>query len=781
MAILKNTVQVNNGNSGWTSSHVLDALEETFGDLGWNSGSQANGVVTSCFPPGSSTPWARSEWSSAWETSGGQLDAAALQPIREIEYWVTDDSVNETFTFRRAWYFSTGAESLSNTTGDYITVADHGFSDGDEFLYYQGISNKNNQNSHLFAGAVNGQSLFVSVSTADRLYLHASNADAVAGTNKLDISLLTRGYYIARTTTQTTIDDINMEDTIKFVSYGTTLTTDMRFQDQAGAINSQRELNTTNYRSISYRTFPDLTRMDVGADLTSTWHTRAWMQGTYYITGDAATYSTPFNVLPQGGQHYVINSLGTGQDDEPYRPAYWDYTVPQDGSRSALNLRVYRRGTGSSGRLYGIEVLNLNSSGWSDGDTFTIPGDQVGGATPANDIVFGVNTPETGSNVRDGICSISAQNFGAGVNSYLKLPTSRKLILRLENDANKTYGVTYYTFNIQNDDYNLRMDSFIDPDFRNYYPGSSSETSIGHKGGYPNLDYPSATGSAFAATNEVNFAFTGSATPTAYPLRIVTYRAQSPQDGDFAIIQFIQTVNGIDYPKHTFSLPKGSQYGQNVYDLDYVWQGFYTQFTTGSKKIIFSVLTPAYHSLETDSITYGCYRESLYGYTRDYNDTTGALLTTYASNRWTDNNMDGQSVYYGNQNNDHVFYFRDSTYDRQKSARLFSSTQQENINDYNAATNLYTVDSSADYDRVIKGLPLSDCASPRLYTLPEDFVMIDFNFTPGATTFLVGDTITISASEIYEVVLASFTANANTYDGIANNSVHGILFCARTT
>jgi hypothetical protein len=779
MAILKNTVQVNNGNSGWNSSHVLDALEETFGDLGWNSGAQANGVVTTCFPPGSDTPWKRSEWSSAWETAGGQL--ASVQPIREVRYFVTDDSVNETFAFRKAWYFTSGNENLDGSTGDYINVYDHGFSDGDEFLYYQGISNRTGANNHLFTGAANGQSVFVSVSTADRLHLYASNADAIAGTNKINIAALSSGYYLTTTTTQTTIDDINMEDTITFVSYDTTLSTDMRFQDQAGAINAQRELNSTNYQSVTYKAFPDHTRMDVGADLSTSWHTRAWTQGTYYITGDAATYSTPFNILPQGGQHYVISGIGTGQHNEPYRPAYWDYTVPQDGSRSALNLRVYRRGTGSLGRLYGIEVLDLNSSGWADGDTFTIPGDQVGGETPANDIVFGVNTPETGSNLRDGISSISVQNFGAGVNSYLKLPVSKKLILRLENDANKAYGVTYYTFNIQIDDYNLKMDSFIDPDFRNYYPGSSSETEIGRKGGHNNLDYPSATGINFAASSETSYAFTGSATPTAYPLRIVTYRAQSPQDGDFSIIQFIQTVNGIDIPKYTFSLPKGTQYGQNVYDLDYVWQGFYTQFSTGIRRVLFDVKTPAYHSYESNNVGYGASREALYGYTRDYNDTSGGLLTTYASNRWTDNNMDGQSVYYGNTNNDHVFYFRDSTYDRQKSSRLFSGTRQENINDFNAATNLYAVSDSADYDRVIKSLPLSDCASPRLYTLPEDFVMIDFNFTPGATTFLVGDTITISASEIYEVILPSFTTDASTYDGITNNSVHGILFCARTT
>ena len=52
MAILKNTTLVNSGNTGWTRTNVLDALEEAIGDLGWHSGSQTNGIVTTCHAPG---------------------------------------------------------------------------------------------------------------------------------------------------------------------------------------------------------------------------------------------------------------------------------------------------------------------------------------------------------------------------------------------------------------------------------------------------------------------------------------------------------------------------------------------------------------------------------------------------------------------------------------------------------------------------------------------------------------------------------------------------------
>lgn len=776
MAILKQTVQVNNGNEGWNSTHVLDALEETFYQMGWNSGTQTNGVVTTCFPPGSNDPWQTNKWSSNWhQAGGGEMASSARVPITTHEYFVTDDSVNETFALRRAWVFSSGQEYSSGNTDDYILINDHGFSDGDEFLYYQGITNKNgNTPNHLFSGATNGQSVFVSVRDDNNLCLHTTNADAVAGTNKINLQALSSGYYLARTTTQATPDPINMEDTIKFTGYGVTLTTDMRFQDQAGAINTQRELNGGNYNNLAYLSFPTHTRMDLVADAQITWHTRGWEQGTYYVTGDAATYSTAITVNPLGGNHYItLGGAKSGQWEATYRPAYWDYTVPQDGTRSALNLRIYREGTGSNGKLDGIEVLDLNSSGWSNGDTFTIPGTAVGGASPENDIVFGVNTPETTTGAGDGICSISVQNFGAGVNSYLKLPNTKTLVVRIENDSAKTYGVTYYSFVLNDNNYQLQVDSYINPDFRNYYPGSSQLTEVGHRGGLRDLDWNANNGVNLNAPQATSEQFTGSSTPTAYPLKIVSYRSQTPQDTNFAVVQFVQTVNGVDTPYFTFTLPKGTLYGQNLWDLDHVWQGGYTKIYGSNQSIFFNTDTGSYTSIESNTTNHIRAREAHYGYTRDVSDAVGGLVTRYATNRYRDNSQDQTDQ------KETVIYFRDATYDTQRFTETFNGTYLVNINDFDDTR--AAVNSSADFDRVIKGVPLQTCVSPSLYTLPEDFVLIDFNYTPGATVFLPGDTITISASEVYEVIMYSYTNSAATYDGIANNSVHGILFCARTT
>ena len=52
MAILKSVVDVNNGNTGWTKTDVLDALETVFANLGWNNGTAATGVPVVVKAPG---------------------------------------------------------------------------------------------------------------------------------------------------------------------------------------------------------------------------------------------------------------------------------------------------------------------------------------------------------------------------------------------------------------------------------------------------------------------------------------------------------------------------------------------------------------------------------------------------------------------------------------------------------------------------------------------------------------------------------------------------------
>ena len=343
MAIVKNTVQVNNGNTGWTSSNVLDALEETFGDLGWNSGSQANGVVTSCTSPGSTSPWAVSQWDTNWQTAGGESPGGDFgRDNLYYDYWITDDSVNQTFSFKRAYYVNSGQEYSSGHTDDYVNIVAHGFSDGDELHYYQGIENKNSSSPvHIYTGASNGDSVFVSVNDDNSVFLHTSNADALAGTNKINLTNIGSGYYFTKPTSQTTLDDIRQSDTIRFIGYNSTTTTEVFIQDSPGAYDVDRLISDANFNTLTYRYFAGGGNLAQTADQYRYWNTRGWQQGTYYVTGSASTYSVPFTVLP-GKYHYATQDLDT-RDPDRQLPAYFDYTVPQSGSRSALNLRIFRR------------------------------------------------------------------------------------------------------------------------------------------------------------------------------------------------------------------------------------------------------------------------------------------------------------------------------------------------------------------------------------------------------------------------------------------------------
>lgn len=81
----------------------------------------------------------------------------------------------------------------------------------------------------------------------------------------------------------------------------------------------------------------------------------------------------------------------------------------------------------------------------------------------------------------------------------------------------------------------------------------------------------------------------------------------------------------------------------------------------------------------------------------------------------------------------------------------------------------------------MKGIPLSRKMMPTPYTLPDDFVLLQVSTSPGLTNFRPGDTITISASEVYEVIRSAYQVNQNGLDGLDNSSSMGILLLARTT
>jgi hypothetical protein len=81
----------------------------------------------------------------------------------------------------------------------------------------------------------------------------------------------------------------------------------------------------------------------------------------------------------------------------------------------------------------------------------------------------------------------------------------------------------------------------------------------------------------------------------------------------------------------------------------------------------------------------------------------------------------------------------------------------------------------------MKGIPISNNLMPCPYYIPDDFIMLQVATSPGLTQFRPGDTITVSPSEIYEIILAGYQTSLNGLDNVSGNNSIGMLFCARTT
>jgi hypothetical protein len=107
----------------------------------------------------------------------------------------------------------------------------------------------------------------------------------------------------------------------------------------------------------------------------------------------------------------------------------------------------------------------------------------------------------------------------------------------------------------------------------------------------------------------------------------------------------------------------------------------------------------------------------------------------------------------------------------QDSSQEFTFYTRTAANSTGGYSSFETLNSNTFYNAVIKGLPLATQIAPCPYYLPDDFVMIDFQINTPSVNVQQGDTITISGSEVYTVITASYNQTTTT---------RGIAFCART-
>jgi len=777
MAILRSVVDVNNGNTGWTQSDVLDALETVFANLGFHGGTATTGVPVCAVSPTNSRLFG-----SGWETAARDRGSLGWS---EVYYDVISQGTSAYRVLRKYFssYFNVFNSTDENFPNQFYFNTPHRLSTGDAIHWAPGGTVESQNVSGLTLDTV----YYAIVVSENRIKVAANATDAANGT---EITLNYGGYsnsnYAAKSSTIygfRQLDDAAYDNAPMYIYTGDRL--NVNVDDQSGGnfslcgdtddYDGNKLLSDSNFR-ISYGGF------SASAASTSniTSGTLSWM--TYYWHQTEDERSIPDSEIPlvfrsftsnYGIYKYIYasNTHASMKGEVIVEPrasnnngwdAYWKYTVPANGGRSELKLRVYRDANNNN-QVEGI-TINSVGSGWTEGDTFTIPGDQIGGISPEDDIDFGVRTPETSTGARDGVCQLYVTNLGAGSNFYQKSNSGRFAVLRVVNDASKNYGTSYYGFGTSNyADYDLYINSGSHWSWMNLFGTNSGESNGGTEYGYfdgkngldrrSNLNY-------INRNNDSSFTrirIASTSTPTAYPMSIRVYRAQAPQDTNFAIIQFCQTINGSIIPYGQFTIHKGSSFGSNLWDLDNVYLGTISTYDTSIRGVDLQYIMPGYYGGSNDRPTeepvnqYSRARESSYGFFR--NTEYGYYqLSRYICNIDTENDEDTQ--------NQIMTYYRNSTYDRDGS---------------------YAVDANADYYKPIKGIPIAHNMVPCPYYLPDDFVMLQFSTTPGATVFRPGDTVTVSPSEVYEVILAGYQTSQNGLDNVDNNSSMGMLFLARTT
>lgn len=802
MAILKQTVHVKSqGATGWNQNDVLDALETVFTNLGMHGGSTLSGVPHLVRAPGnyssSTTEQAYRQYNVSNfahcgghrithyndSSQGGSGDAIT-------RYFYVSNPGNSNTAYRIIEEFRFLHTDVDSST-DTISKERHGLSNGDLITYAVGQSADANKN----IGLNIDQDYYVVNATIDTFQV----SDTSGGTPKNLTQASQIGFYFRRKDSAAydnpTIT-VKQHDTIRFYKNISGISGTFNLVRDSDAYDSTKLLEA-EYQD-SYQTSPT----NMGNDSSSTtWDTQGYPQTeTEALFPDRGTgEGTGTNLDDYGIVKYIYANSDSGNPNmkgeiilEPwadynssYSP-YWKYTVPASGGRSELKLRVYRYSGSSYSYRGDISNITIHSigSGWTTNDSFTIPGENVGGVATTNDIQFGVNQDESSTDQGDGTCSILVDDFGSGNAFFSKNSNGNGsyAVLKVVHDATKTFGTTFYTFGMHQTQKNLLTIQsgntwrFINHVGTAYNTTTTSESTFNYRfgmfGGVPGLDYQrdynwirrSESSDGDYATQ--SYAFTNN--PQNYPLEIRTYRAQSPQDTDFAIIQFVQISNSNVTPCATFSISRGTQHGSDVYDLDHVFQDTITNFhttTSPQRTVIFRYGGTHRDYANREPVNDNSVaRAASYGYLRE---SGGSTYRYYVDTDFT-SNIDTENV---NNSEGIRFYYRNSTFDD------VSTTDTEGRK--------YTgkkVNPSADYYKPISGLPITTALLPIPYYLPDDFVMLPVAATPGATAFRTGDTVTInSGSEVYEIILASYQTNQTGLNNVTNGSSMGMLFLARTT
>ena len=443
---------------------------------------------------------------------------------------------------------------------------------------------------------------------------------------------------------------------------------------------------------------------------------------------------------------------GMYQDDDPNDNNYYSYYY------SAEQTSTTGVGTGASfyvRRYYGNinwVFANKPGYGYTNGEYLSfVPGEA---SRPESGIGWGctvyVNDSVSYGTTHNGFYT---KNIHAN-NSY---PYG---VLRHKIQDNKKYGVTYRAFQVNNlTQIEHQAGPFFhpldfDPDGNGTNTGGSSgsayhvprlcgekwlDTEYGMLDSY-GTEYNNPKSSQFQGTDGTHTV----ASSNNFQLDLNVYR--SGIDTNFCVMSYRQpTLSSTKLRDNTFYTWIPHNFTTPIWDLDNVCLGGITRIEPGTSE-------NQQVQLVIETINYGSAQNAQYNLRiaeAPYDRLNDGIQSTYVSNLAI-GSPDSYTYSYNPK-----IYNRDSTYD---------------TNGNTGAGATVTVNAAANYNAVIKGIPLNAMMVPSPYNMPEDFGLIDFAYDAPSVNIQQGDTITIDGTEVWTVIQGCYNQTTTT---------RGLLFCGR--
>jgi hypothetical protein len=455
--------------------------------------------------------------------------------------------------------------------------------------------------------------------------------------------------------------------------------------------------------------------------------------------------------------------------------AGYEISIIWNGSDSA--------GAGRTNRVFNVNgQSNSNNSGGVT--TWTpLPGQSgLYHIRPTGTSSYSSNTPRivvqpANSN------EISPVSYGSTNSFYLKRidPQNPYGILKQVVQSNKKYGTTYRGFGFSNN----ATSSLYYWSGSGFFPANhwkqSTENSGGHGqsrrfSGSPHLDLsdvsilssevtlhsmPSAVGRSIQEYP------VSTGNQTTFQLDLNIFR--SSLDPNFAVLSFKSpTRSSTHLSGNTYSTFIIHNFTTNLWDLDNVFLGGMTHIVPlggGANSVSYLEFRTILHGLSrywsTNLADLMSKRIAEFGFSPTFDNFYSSgifgITAATASRDYIYSQSHGTT---GSQSNSFGrMYYRPSTLGFRNSGGTSGISGNDRVS------------SDANFNAVVKGIPLNRNLIPSPYYIPDDFVLIDFEYGSPNVNIQQGDTVTVSPSEVYTVITGSYNQDTRT---------RGILFCART-